>query len=102
MSTQITQTDDGVLTLQGSLDVYSADAVREALLNQLSEKGRFELDLRGIEQCDVIGIQLLLAARSSAVRSSRSFRILNTPPAVTAAAAGAGLPSAALSDSIPA
>lgn len=83
MKLQITALPDThTLRLVGDLDLYHVESAREALLNQLSEKPVLELDLGGVETCDTAGMQLLLAARCSAVASGKTFSISTRSPAV--------------------
>lgn len=91
MKLTITQARAGTLQLAGALDIYSADALREALLAPLQAKSDLALDLAGVESCDVIALQLLCSARKTAVAQGTAFSIQTTSPAIAEAAAAVGL-----------
>lgn len=82
-----------ILRLDGDLDLYHAETAREALLKQLSGSAALELDLSGVEACDTAGIQLLLAARRSAVAAGKPFVIHATAPALATCGERLGVPS---------
>jgi anti-anti-sigma factor len=82
MKLQITTLpDSNTLRLAGDLDIYSVESARDALLVYLADKPAIELDLDGVETCDAAGMQLLLAARRSAVAAGKAFAI-HTPVTV--------------------
>lgn len=61
--------------LAGDLDLYNVEAARDALTGHLAGKDTLELDFSGVENCDAAGIQLLVAARRSAVALGKGFSI---------------------------
>lgn len=91
MKLTITQVPGGALQLAGALDIYSADALREALLVPLQARSNLALDLAGVESCDVIALQLLCSARKTAAAQGTEFHIQTTSPAMAEAAAAVGL-----------
>jgi len=75
MKLQITAVGSHTLRLAGNLDLYTVESAREALLQQFADKPRLEIDLDGVESCDVSGVQLLLAARRTAAVSGKSLSV---------------------------
>ena len=70
------------LRLAGDLDIYSVEPARDAFGTNLAKLPGLNLDLAGISACDTAGLQLLIAARRSAVAAGKSFTILASAPAV--------------------
>nr|AUN37513.1 hypothetical protein [uncultured bacterium] len=95
MSLQIIKSEsDGTLQLAGALDIYSADALREALLQALRESSTVTLDLGAAESCDLVAVQLLCAAQRSAAAQGKPLVFHAVSTAVTEAATALGLPEA--------
>lgn len=93
MKLQITALpESNTLRLTGDLDLYNVETAREALLDHLSDKAGLDLELAGVETCDTAGMQLLLAARRSAVASGKTFFIQTPSPAVERCSELLGLP----------
>lgn len=63
------------LRIAGNLDIYEVGNLRAALLEHLANRSSIVLDLSGIKSCDTAGLQLLLAARQSAIRDGKSFSV---------------------------
>ncbi|MFA6286489.1 MAG: STAS domain-containing protein [Opitutaceae bacterium] len=93
MNLQITTLpDSNTLCFAGDLDIYNVEAAREALLNHFADKPGLELDLAAVSTCDTAGMQLLMAARRSAVELGKSFVIHRPAPAVEKCGELLGLP----------
>lgn len=76
MKLQVTPLPDtGILRVSGDLDIYNVDVAQEALRHHIADKPGCALDLGGVETCDTAGLQLLLAARRSAVAAGKTFSI---------------------------
>jgi anti-sigma B factor antagonist len=89
----ISKTDNtGVIRLPGALEIYEAETLRSALLEQLAASSELVLDLGSVESCDTAGAQLLLSARRAAALAGKSFRCVHVPAAVTEVWAKLGLP----------
>lgn len=73
-----------------ALDLAHASAVKDELLARLAV-GSAALDLAAVTACDLAGLQLLWAARTSAQGHGQRFTVTNPSPAVLAAAAAFGL-----------
>lgn len=85
MKLQVTKSDGGALRLSGALDIYAAGALREILLQQIESTPAVELDLSAVDACDVIALQLLCAARKSAVGAGKRFSVVSPSSAVAEA-----------------
>lgn len=55
--------------LTGELTVATAGQVKVQLMSALEDRCSFDLDTRGVSDVDTAGLQLLLAALSSAARN---------------------------------
>ena len=83
MKLQITVLQEtNTVQLAGDLDLYNVEAARDALVRHLTGKGALEFDLSGVETCDASGIQLLVAARRSALALGKGFSIHPPAPAL--------------------
>jgi anti-sigma B factor antagonist len=67
----------GGARVTGEMTVYTASALRNALLEALRahHEGAFELDLSGVEEFDTAGLQLLLMLNRSCAAATRALRI---------------------------
>jgi len=93
MKLEITlQRETNTLRFAGDLDIDNGEAVRHALLEHLAVQSGLELDCSCVEACDAAGIQLLLAARRSALAVGKTFSILAAAPAIDKCAEMLGLP----------
>jgi anti-anti-sigma factor len=102
MKFQITTVpDSNVLRLAGDLDIYSVESARDALLAHLADKPGIDLELDGVETCDTAGMQLLLAARRSAVALGKTFAIRAPVPAIEQCGRSLGLGPESLQPHIP-
>ena len=81
------------LTIEGSLTIYEAAAVREAWLECFEACESMAIDLSGVTDCDITGIQLLYAARMTAEATKKAFKITAVSPAITETLTAAGLSS---------
>jgi anti-anti-sigma factor len=78
--------------LEGALDIYAADGLRQTLQACLASAGTITLDLGGVESCDTTGVQLLLAARATAAERRQTVQFRDVPEAVAACCRRLGLP----------
>lgn len=93
MKLQITiQKETNTVHLAGDLDIYNVETTRDALAALLADRPGLDLDLSGVESCDAAGIQLLLAARRSALAAEKTFSIRTFASAVTKCGGLIGLP----------
>jgi anti-anti-sigma factor len=93
MKLEITlQRETNTLRFAGDLDIYNGEAARHALIEHLAGEPGLELDCSAVEACDAAGIQLLLAARLSALAVGKAFSIRAPAPAIDKCAELLGLP----------
>ncbi|ARP83521.1 hypothetical protein CAL12_23745 [Bordetella genomosp. 8] len=85
------------LRLDGELTIYTAQDVRQRLLQALSADdapAALRLDLRDVTEADTAGLQLLLAARAYARARGREVRLAGMAPSVESAIQLLGLEDA--------
>lgn len=68
--------------LEGSLDVYQAENLKESLVEYLHKTAKVTIDLTNVTAMDLTAVQLLHAARLSAQKAAKPFRIISPSPAV--------------------
>lgn len=73
--------------LEGRVDVQSFDEARRLLRDSLMAGSAVVIDLSAVEGFDLIGIQLLIAARRSATEAGKEFRIIGDLAALHTACA---------------
>ena len=74
--------------LEGALDVQNSAAIRATLSDHLSAGASvFALDLASVSACDSAGLQLLCAARRSALSAGAAWRLTNPSEPVLRACA---------------
>lgn len=79
------------LKIEGSLSIYEASALQQALIECFETSKTVAIDLQGVTDCDITGIQLLHSARMTAEAREKAIKITAVSPAVTEALAAAGL-----------
>jgi ABC-type transporter Mla MlaB component len=83
--------DDQVIVLSGRMTIGEVEALREDILRGLNGCQRLTLDTDGLETVDAAGLQLLIAARHSAMRAGKTVRLAAEPRGgLLAALVGAG------------
>ena len=78
--------------LEGALDIYAAEKLRETLQGCMTTAGVIVLDLGGVESCDTTGVQLLLSAQRTASEAGRTLHFEAIPAAVGRCCERLGLP----------
>jgi len=70
-------TSDGkvLIEFKGTMTIRNVDATRSRLLDALAEGSLIELDCTAVEEADLSFIQVLLAARSGAIRMGKTLRL---------------------------
>lgn len=68
-----------VVRLSGSLTINEADERRLELLEAFRQQDHLTLDCRDLDKLDVTGVQLLLALRTSVMRSGKTLRLISAP-----------------------
>ncbi len=78
-------TSPASIAIEGELTIYRASELRDALQAALAasaESGEFGIDLAAVTEMDSAGVQLLMAARKTALSAGRSLRLIDASPAV--------------------
>ncbi len=80
-----------IVAIAGAVTVQRAAELRTVLADALARADRLAIDLSGVTEVDLCGLQLLCSARRTAARSGKRFAIAGaTPDAVRQAAEAAG------------
>jgi anti-sigma B factor antagonist len=74
--------DAVVLHLAGELTIYEVPGVKLALLDAMAVADGLEIDLSGVTEIDTAGVQLLVAAKSSANEQQMAMRLVGHSPVV--------------------
>ena len=94
MNLTITQPDNaGPLKIAGTLDIYAADALRDALAECLQRQSALAIDLSEVAACDFVALQLLCSARKSAEAAEKQFSLTAVSEAFIQASGSLGLAS---------
>ncbi|HEX8962017.1 MAG TPA: STAS domain-containing protein [Rhodocyclaceae bacterium] len=67
----------GRLAIDGELTIQTASARHAELLAALGSSDQLDIDLAGVVEVDSAGLQLLLAARKSALAAGKELRLVN-------------------------
>ncbi len=69
---------DGVLSIHGEMTIYAAAALKDDLVAALAgETDGCILDLAGVSELDLTGVQILLIARRACAARGMSFALAN-------------------------
>lgn len=82
----------GLLKISGSLHVSDADELCHGLRDQLAERAEVILDLSEVDSCDTACLQLFYAARNSALRQQKPFRVTALSSAIVDTGKVLGMP----------
>ncbi|MDX2110203.1 MAG: STAS domain-containing protein [Verrucomicrobiota bacterium] len=88
-------------SIETPLTIYTAGILQPLMLDRIAGPDGLVMDLHGVESCDAAGLQLLCAARKSALIAGRHFQITALSPALVAAMEDIGLDPVELAESIP-
>lgn len=67
------------MKVEGPMSIYEAKALHEELLACFEEGPGLELDLRGVTDCDMAGVQILWAAYKMAEKEKKRFSVSGVP-----------------------
>ena len=70
------------LAIDGELTIYRAAELCEALKAALATGPELEVNLAGVTEMDSAGVQLLMAAKKSALAAQRTLRLVGHSPSV--------------------
>ena len=79
-----------VLIISGTLDIDTANSLREALLECFSLQPEVRADLSAVDACDAAGLQVLLAGQRNAALLGKALHVNTASPAVLETAAALG------------
>ncbi len=69
--------------ITGELTIYRAAELKEFLLQALDQSsGPLDIDLSGVTEMDVAGLQVLMMAKQAALAKQRDLHLMNHSPAV--------------------
>ncbi|WP_431733182.1 STAS domain-containing protein [Hylemonella gracilis] len=72
-----------MLHIAGELTIYRAAELKELLLQALGQSsGDLEIDLSGVTEMDVAGLQVLMMAKQAAQALQRNLHLMNHSPSV--------------------
>ena len=77
--------DNVTISLDGNLNVGSAQALRDRLLEALGREKKLSLDGRSVERASTSAVQLLLAGSREAEESGFGFALIEPSPALSGA-----------------
>jgi anti-anti-sigma factor len=80
----------GELKISGTLDIDSANPLREVLLDCFQHQPEVAADLSEVDGCDAAALQVLLAGRSEAAARGKVFRVSASSQAIRETAAALG------------
>ncbi|MBL1275721.1 MAG: STAS domain-containing protein [Ectothiorhodospiraceae bacterium] len=63
------------LAIDKDMTIYTIDALKQGLSEELDIYNRFELNLANVEEIDSAGIQLLLALSSELMQKKKEFKL---------------------------
>ena len=66
------------LTIEGELTIRNGAALREQLRTALAENDEVELNMAAVSEFDSAGLQLLIAAKKSAVAAGKTLRFTDS------------------------
>lgn len=82
----------GLLKITGTLHVSEADDLRRALCEHLAQEAALHLDLSAVDACDTASLQLFYAARNTAIRRNKGFRVVTFSEAIVDTGKALGIP----------
>ncbi|WP_035608604.1 STAS domain-containing protein [Hylemonella gracilis] len=72
-----------MLHITGEMTIYRAAELRELLLQALPQSsGQLDIDLSGVTELDVAGLQVLMAVKREAQARQGDLHLMNHSPAV--------------------
>jgi anti-anti-sigma factor len=70
------------LGVDGELTIYTATALKRALLDPLDKADEVDVDLSGVAECDTAGFQLLVLLKREAEFDGKQVSLIGHSPAV--------------------
>ena len=76
------QSRSKILKLQGEMNIYHAEELKQTILGALESSGKLEIDLSGVTELDSTGVQLLMLAKKKALAKNAELALNHHSPAV--------------------
>ena len=70
------------IAIEGEMTIYRAADLKVTVLEALRKARVLEIDLSGITELDIAGLQVLMLAKQAAAADQRELRLLRHSPAV--------------------
>ena len=80
-----------LLIVEGPLSIYEAETLRGEMVECFDAYDGLVLDLDGVDECDITGVQLLCSAGKTGTEESKPFSVLRASPPVIEALVQTGL-----------
>lgn len=77
--------------MNGAMTIYEAASIRNAFLESFESFDGIVVDLQGVTECDIAGLQLILSAKKTAANRKKKFEAYGASDAVIDAISRAGL-----------
>ena len=76
------KTKSKILKIDGEMNIYRAEELKQTLLTALQHPGRMEIDLSGVSEIDTVGVQLMMLAKKTAQARQSELGLIHHSPAV--------------------
>ncbi len=80
-----------LLIVEGSMSIYEGESLRDEMIECFGAYDGLLLDLDGVDECDITGVQLLCSAGKSGTEENKSFSVLRASGPVIEALVQTGL-----------
>ena len=92
MSVQIHEKNGlAYMKIDGALNVYEAAKIHEKMNGIFEKHDGLIIDISGLEECDLTGLQILISARQTAREKGKKFVLENVTRVVVDACSRVGL-----------
>jgi anti-anti-sigma regulatory factor len=81
----------GPLQISGTLDIYSAEKLRDALASHVECEAEPAIDLSRAENCSLVALQLLCSATRTALAIGKKIVVVTASDAVVGSCRSAGI-----------
>lgn len=89
----------GPLSIAGSISLHTAEAFHEALRQRVTSEASVTLDLTGVDECDLAGVQLLCSARKTAFEAGKPWKA-DLAPVIVNICESLGIPAGSISGDV--
>lgn len=92
--------ESGVLVISGGLVIQESEEAHHMILEYFRTHSTLLLDLKGVEDCDTAGAQLLLSLHKSAIKAAKNLKFKNVSAVVQECWSRLGLPKEVLENPV--